>query len=277
MPLRLFRSRNVTGANLVMAPARRRVLRDVLPRRALPAGASSATARSRSASRSCPSCIVMGTLSLGFAERLIMGFGPRRDADRRASSPPAPGLLLFARAPVDGDLRDRRPAGDAAARHRRRPRVPGADDAGDVGRHRRATPAWRRASSTRPSRSAARSASPCSRRSRPSAPTRCAPTASRDRRRAQLRLPPRLPDRRGADRGGDRRRRIRRSLRGARRRPRGRRGSDGDRPRSPTRRRRRSSAVLTLEPAEKIVKSLQLGGAELVGEAFPDPAEMGRP
>ena len=38
MPLRLFRSRNVAGANLVMALHGRRVLRHVLPRGALPAG-----------------------------------------------------------------------------------------------------------------------------------------------------------------------------------------------------------------------------------------------
>jgi MFS family permease len=48
-----------------------------------------------------PSCIVMGTLSLGFAERLIMGFGPRATLIAGLVSAGA-GLLLFARAPVDG-------------------------------------------------------------------------------------------------------------------------------------------------------------------------------
>ena len=38
MPLRLFRSRNVTGANLVMAPDGRRLLQHVLPGRSLPSG-----------------------------------------------------------------------------------------------------------------------------------------------------------------------------------------------------------------------------------------------
>jgi sugar phosphate permease len=48
-----------------------------------------------------PSCIVMGTLSLGYAERLIMGVGPRA-ALVAGLIAAAAGLVLFARAPVDG-------------------------------------------------------------------------------------------------------------------------------------------------------------------------------
>ncbi len=48
-----------------------------------------------------PSCIVMGTLSLGFSERLIMGIGPRTTLIAGLVFAAA-GLLLFARAPVDG-------------------------------------------------------------------------------------------------------------------------------------------------------------------------------
>jgi MFS family permease len=48
-----------------------------------------------------PSCIVMGTLSLGYAEKLIMGFGARTTLVAGLSFA-AVGLLLFARSPVDG-------------------------------------------------------------------------------------------------------------------------------------------------------------------------------
>ena len=54
MPLRLFRSRNVTGANLVHGAARGRHVRHVLPRRAVPAAGPRLRRRSRSGSRSCP-------------------------------------------------------------------------------------------------------------------------------------------------------------------------------------------------------------------------------
>jgi MFS family permease len=48
-----------------------------------------------------PSALVMGTLSLGFAERLIMGIGPRAALIAGLLSAGA-GLLLFTQAPVDG-------------------------------------------------------------------------------------------------------------------------------------------------------------------------------
>jgi MFS family permease len=48
-----------------------------------------------------PACLVMGWLSLGYAERLIMGIGPKAALIGGLVSTGA-GLLLFARAPVDG-------------------------------------------------------------------------------------------------------------------------------------------------------------------------------
>jgi hypothetical protein len=49
-----------------------------------------------------PATIVMGTLSLGFSERLIMRFGPRTTLIPGVSLIGL-GLLLFARTPVDGN------------------------------------------------------------------------------------------------------------------------------------------------------------------------------
>jgi EmrB/QacA subfamily drug resistance transporter len=100
MPLRLFRSRNVTGANLVMALLvvgffgmfflGALYLQRVLGYNALEVGLAF-----------LPSCIVMGTLSLGFSEKLIMGIGPKAALVTGLAFAGA-GLLLFARAPVDG-------------------------------------------------------------------------------------------------------------------------------------------------------------------------------
>jgi EmrB/QacA subfamily drug resistance transporter len=100
MPLRLFRSRNVTGANLVMALLvvgffgmfflGALYLQGILGYSPLEVGLAF-----------LPACFVMGTLSLGFAERLIMGVGPRTALIGGLVSAGG-GLLLFARAPVDG-------------------------------------------------------------------------------------------------------------------------------------------------------------------------------
>jgi EmrB/QacA subfamily drug resistance transporter len=100
MPLRLFRSRNVTGANLVMALLvvgffgmfflGALYLQGILGYSPLEVGFAF-----------LPSCLVMGTLSLGYAERLIMGIGARRTLVAGLLVNGA-GLLLFARAPVDG-------------------------------------------------------------------------------------------------------------------------------------------------------------------------------
>jgi EmrB/QacA subfamily drug resistance transporter len=100
MPLRLFRSRNVAGANVLQALLVAGMfgmfflgalyLQRVLGYSALDVGLAF-----------LPTTIVMGTLSLGFSEKLIMRFGPRTTL--------IPGvclvvvaLLLFARTPVDG-------------------------------------------------------------------------------------------------------------------------------------------------------------------------------
>ena len=100
MPLRLFRSRNVAGANIVMALLvvgffgmfflGALYLQGILEYSALEVGLAF-----------LPSCLVMGTLSLGYAEKLIMGIGPRA-ALVAGLIAAAAGLLLFARAPVDG-------------------------------------------------------------------------------------------------------------------------------------------------------------------------------
>ena len=100
MPLRLFRSRNVAGANLVMALLvvgffgmfflGALYLQDILGYSPFEVGLAF-----------LPSCLVMGTLSLRYSERLIMGFGPRTTLIAGLAFAAA-GLLLFARAPVDG-------------------------------------------------------------------------------------------------------------------------------------------------------------------------------
>src|SRR4051795_8220322 len=101
MPLRLFRSRNVAGANVIQSLLVAGMfgmfflgalyLQRILGYDALQVGLAF-----------LPATIVMGTLSLGFSEKLIMRFGPRR--------PLLPGvaligigLLSFARTPVDGN------------------------------------------------------------------------------------------------------------------------------------------------------------------------------
>ena len=100
MPLRLFRSRNVAGANVVMALLvvgffgffflGALYLQGILGYSPFEVGLAF-----------LPSCIVMGTLSIGFAERLIMGIGPRATLIAGLASAGA-GMLLFTQAPVDG-------------------------------------------------------------------------------------------------------------------------------------------------------------------------------
>jgi EmrB/QacA subfamily drug resistance transporter len=101
MPLRLFRSRNVAGSNVLQALLVAGMfgmfflgalyLQRVLDYTPLQVGFAF-----------LPTTIVMGALSLGFSEKLIMRFGPRTTL--------IPGvclvvvaLLLFARTPVDGN------------------------------------------------------------------------------------------------------------------------------------------------------------------------------
>jgi EmrB/QacA subfamily drug resistance transporter len=102
MPLRLFRSRNVSGANALQALLVAGMfgmfflgalyLQKVLDYSALEVGLAF-----------LPTTIVMGTLSLGFAEKLIMRFGARTTMIPGVSLV-AIALLLFAtRTPVDGN------------------------------------------------------------------------------------------------------------------------------------------------------------------------------
>ena len=100
MPLRLFRSRNVAGANVVQALLVAGMfgmffmgalyMQRVLGYDALGVGLAF-----------LPATIAMGTASLRFSERLIMRFGARTTLMPSLVLIGA-GLLLFARAPVDG-------------------------------------------------------------------------------------------------------------------------------------------------------------------------------
>ena len=99
MPLRLFRSRNVSAANVVMGLLvvgffgmfflGALYLQGILGYSALEVGLAF-----------LPSCIVMGTLSLGYAEKLIMGIGAKATLVTGLGFATV-GLLLFSRAPVD--------------------------------------------------------------------------------------------------------------------------------------------------------------------------------
>ena len=100
MPLRLFRSRNVAGANVIQALFVAGMfgmfflgalyLQRILGYGALEVGLAF-----------LPVTLVIGTLSLGFSERLNMRFGPRATLIPSLVFIGA-GLLLFARTPVDG-------------------------------------------------------------------------------------------------------------------------------------------------------------------------------
>jgi EmrB/QacA subfamily drug resistance transporter len=100
MPLRLFRSRNVAGANTIQALLVAGMfgmfflgalyLQRILGYDALQVGLAF-----------LPATVVMGTLSLGFSEKLIMRFGPKTTLIPGVIAVGI-GLLLFARTPVDG-------------------------------------------------------------------------------------------------------------------------------------------------------------------------------
>jgi MFS family permease len=100
MPLRLFRSRNVAGANLVQALLTDGMfgmfflgalyLQRILGYSALEVGLAF-----------LPTTIVMGAMSLRYSARLSMRFGPRATLIPSLLCIGA-GLLLFARTPVDG-------------------------------------------------------------------------------------------------------------------------------------------------------------------------------
>jgi EmrB/QacA subfamily drug resistance transporter len=101
MPLRLFRSRNVAGSNVLQALLVAGMfgmfflgalyLQRVLGYSPLEVGLAF-----------LPTTVVMGALSLGFSEKLIMRFGPRTTLIPGVSLVVI-ALLLFARTPVDGN------------------------------------------------------------------------------------------------------------------------------------------------------------------------------
>jgi len=101
MPLRLFRSRNVAGSNVLQALLVAGMfgmfflgalyLQRVLKYSPLEVGLAF-----------LPTTIVMGSLSLGFSEKLIMRFGPRTTLIPGVSLVVV-ALLLFARTPVDAN------------------------------------------------------------------------------------------------------------------------------------------------------------------------------
>jgi EmrB/QacA subfamily drug resistance transporter len=101
MPLRLFKARNVVGANVVMAFLVAGMfsmfflgalyLQQVLGYDPLEVGLAF-----------LPSTIVMGAMSLRYSEKLIMRFGPKSTLVASLFFIGA-GLLLFARTPVDGN------------------------------------------------------------------------------------------------------------------------------------------------------------------------------
>jgi len=100
IPLRIFRSRNVSGANLIQPLTIAGLfgmfflgvlyLQQVLGYDALGTGLAY-----------LPTTLVMGTLSVRYSERLIMRFGARRTLVPGLVAIAA-GLALFARVPVDG-------------------------------------------------------------------------------------------------------------------------------------------------------------------------------
>ncbi len=100
MPLRLFRSRNVTGANVVQALLvvgmfgtfflGALYMQQILGYSALDVGLAF-----------LPATLVMGVLSMGFSHKLSMRFGPRAVLIPSIVAIGA-GMLLFARTPIDG-------------------------------------------------------------------------------------------------------------------------------------------------------------------------------
>ena len=101
MPLGLFRNRNLSGANVIQALLVAGMfgmfflgalyLQRILHYDALEVGLAF-----------LPATVAMGTLSLGFSEKLIMRFGPKTTLIPGVAMIGA-GLLLFARTPVDGN------------------------------------------------------------------------------------------------------------------------------------------------------------------------------
>ena len=88
-----------------------------------------------------PVAVVMGALSVRYTDRLVMRFGAR-EAMFPGLGLIAAGLALFATRPGGRRVPEPHLPGDAADRHRRRPVLPRADDAGHVRAPPRRTRAW---------------------------------------------------------------------------------------------------------------------------------------
>ena len=133
IPLRILRSRNVSGANLIQALTAAGMfgvfflgalyVRRVLHYDALQIGLAF-----------FPVTVLMGTLSVRYTEKFITRFGARPTV-RVGIVMIGAAMLWFSRAPAHGSYVDRRPADDGAARDRLRGLLPVADDARDVRRH----------------------------------------------------------------------------------------------------------------------------------------------
>ena len=159
IPLRIFRNANVSGANviqglMVAALFGMFFLGSLYMERVLGYGPIEIGLGF------LPVAVLIGTLSVGFSERLIMRFGARQTL--------IPGLVLILGCaavvredPGRRELRGRHAAGDDPVRDRRRALVPVIDDAGDVERQRERRrarlgprqhqpPGWRRARPSRP-------------------------------------------------------------------------------------------------------------------------------
>ncbi len=202
MPLRLFASRNVVGANVVIALVVAGMfsmfflgalyMQRVLGYDPLAVGLAF-----------LPSTLVMGTMSLRFSERLNMRYGPKATLIPAMVSITARAAAVRAHA-GGRRLPHRHRAADGPVRPRRGRRLPVAHDARDVGRH-----AGRRGPGLGPDqrhRPGRRSDRP--RRARdPGHRAHRRPARRRRvrRLRAERRLPPRLPHRRDPRRRRDRR------------------------------------------------------------------------
>ena len=133
MPLRLFRSRNVSGANLVQALLvvgmfgmfflGALYLQQILGYDALEVGLAF-----------LPWTIVMAAMSFRFTAAAQPALRPRATLIPALGAIIALGLLLFARTPVDATYRRRHPPGDGADGSGHRARLPVADVARHVGR-----------------------------------------------------------------------------------------------------------------------------------------------
>ena len=131
MPLRLFRSRNVAGANVVQALLVAGMfgmfflgalyMQQILGYDPLEVGLAF-----------LPATIVMGAMSLRVSERLVDALRPARDPAPGPGARSAPGCCSSPGRPVDGHYAVDLLPPMVLLGARRRSRLPGADDAGDV-------------------------------------------------------------------------------------------------------------------------------------------------